>query len=237
MKNLKNIITHKHLRIVALASGFSLFMFMFLPMPTFAARCYVTTPAGEVQKFPTCSVAMKDAGFNLGSLPNPFPEGDGYCILWGADSATPGVQADCNNEKIKNAKDFGSTPVPPPAIPLPPGTTIGGEVKTPGVGEIVGGKVQPVGTTVTGRENCNSSTDCSNLTVIKYINTGINMLSGLVAVIVVIMIVMGGIQYSSAGGNPQATAAAKHRIINAILAFVAYLFLFVFLSWLVPGGL
>lgn len=88
------------------------------------------------------------------------------------------------------------------------------------------------------RESCNSPESCArNIRIIKYLNAGINFLSALVAVVVVIVIIIGGIQYSAAGGNPQATAAAKHRIINAVLALVAYLFLFVFLQWLTPGGL
>lgn len=64
-----------------------------------------------------------------------------------------------------------------------------------------------------------------------------NVLSGLVAVVVVMMIIVGGIQYSTAGGDPQKVAGAKHRIYNAVFAFIAYIFMFSFLQWVVPGGL
>ncbi len=64
----------------------------------------------------------------------------------------------------------------------------------------------------------------------------INVLSAFVGIIIVIMIVVGGIQYSASRDNPQATAAAKGRVFNAILALVLYLFLFAFLQWIVPGG-
>jgi len=65
----------------------------------------------------------------------------------------------------------------------------------------------------------------------------INFLSAGVGVIVTIMIIVGGIQYASAGGNPQAVQAAKKKIANSIIALIAYFFLFAFLQWLVPGGL
>lgn len=76
-----------------------------------------------------------------------------------------------------------------------------------------------------------------NCGIIGYIITFINILSGLVGVVIVIMIAVGGIQYTTARDDPQAVAAAKVRIRNAILALVFYLFGFAFLQWLVPGGL
>jgi len=72
--------------------------------------------------------------------------------------------------------------------------------------------------------------------IVAYLVDFIRILSGLVGVVVVIMITVGGIQYSTARDNPQATAAAKGRIVNAVLALVLYLFIFAFLQWLVPGG-
>jgi hypothetical protein len=49
-------------------------------------------------------------------------------------------------------------------------------------------------------------------------------------------IIVGGIQYMTAGDNAQAVGAAKQRIINALIALFAYLLAFGFLQWLVPGG-
>lgn len=65
----------------------------------------------------------------------------------------------------------------------------------------------------------------------------VNVLSAGVGIVVIAMIIMGGIQYSIAGDNSQATTAAKQRITNALIALVAYLFIFAFLQWLIPGGL
>lgn len=73
--------------------------------------------------------------------------------------------------------------------------------------------------------------------VYKWLKTSINFLSAIVGVVVVMMIVMGGIQYSTAGSDPKRIAGAKARVYSAILALVFYLFMFSFLQWLVPGGI
>lgn len=63
-----------------------------------------------------------------------------------------------------------------------------------------------------------------------------DVLAIIVGVVIVMMIVIGGIQYSSAGSNPQAVSAAKKKISQALFALLIYFFLFAFLQWLVPGG-
>ncbi len=81
-----------------------------------------------------------------------------------------------------------------------------------------------------------SGGDCSGL-ITKYINPAIKLLAGMVGLLVTISIVVAGIQYSSAGGDPSKVVAARKRITNAILALLAYLFMFAFLQWLIPGGI
>jgi len=81
-----------------------------------------------------------------------------------------------------------------------------------------------------------SGGDCSGL-ITKYVNPAIRLMSGLVCVAVVISVVAGGVQYASAGGDPSKVVAARKRITNAILALLAYLFMFAFLQWLLPGGI
>jgi hypothetical protein len=71
----------------------------------------------------------------------------------------------------------------------------------------------------------------------KYINPLIQLLSALVGVAVVASIIIGGIQYSSSAGDPQKASAAKARIRNAIVALVAFIFLYALLDFLMPGGL
>ena len=71
----------------------------------------------------------------------------------------------------------------------------------------------------------------------KYINPIIALLSAIVGVVVIISIIIGGIQYSSASGDPSKLQAAKSRITNSIIGLVAFFFLFAFIQWVVPGGL
>lgn len=73
--------------------------------------------------------------------------------------------------------------------------------------------------------------------IFALIQTGINLLYAMIAFVVIAMIIVGGIQYSTAGGNPQAAGEAKKKINNAILALVVLAFLYPFLQWLVPGGI
>jgi hypothetical protein len=73
--------------------------------------------------------------------------------------------------------------------------------------------------------------------LIQDINAAINLLSASVGIIVVIMVIIGGIQYMTASGNPQAVAVAKKRITNAIIALVSLIFMYSVLQWLIPGGI
>lgn len=79
-----------------------------------------------------------------------------------------------------------------------------------------------------------SSNNCDFIA--KYINPAIDLFSLSFGLIAVISLIVGGIQYSSSQGDPQKTGAAKNRISNTVLAIFAYMFLFVFLQFLIPGG-
>jgi hypothetical protein len=57
-----------------------------------------------------------------------------------------------------------------------------------------------------------------------------------VAIIVVGVILVGGIQYILAGGNATPVTAARKRIVNGMVALAAFLFAEAFLQWLIPGG-
>jgi len=71
----------------------------------------------------------------------------------------------------------------------------------------------------------------------KYINPAINLFSISFGIIAVISIVLGGIQYSAAGGDPQKVTMAKQRISKTLIAVIAYFFLYAFLEFIVPGGI
>jgi hypothetical protein len=63
------------------------------------------------------------------------------------------------------------------------------------------------------------------------------VLSAGVGIIVVTVIIIGGIQYSIAGDNANATKAARDRIMNGLIALFAFMLIFAFLQWLIPGGI
>ena len=84
---------------------------------------------------------------------------------------------------------------------------------------------------------CNTSgIECSGIFT-KFVDPLIKFVTIGVGVIVVIVIIIGGIQYATSGGNPQATANARKKIFNAILALVVFALLYALLNWLVPGGI
>ncbi len=88
--------------------------------------------------------------------------------------------------------------------------------------------------------DCDGSTDpekcLKDNPLVRWTLFGINLLAAGVGVVVVIMIIIGGIQYASAGPNPQAVYAAKQKIANAVIALLAFFFLYAFLQYLIPGG-
>lgn len=85
--------------------------------------------------------------------------------------------------------------------------------------------------------DCNGSTlDRDNCGIVKYLVLFINVLSTMVGVVVAAVIVIGGIQYSTSGGDPSKVQAAKKRIYNGIFALVAFIFTYAFLQYIVPGG-
>jgi hypothetical protein len=73
--------------------------------------------------------------------------------------------------------------------------------------------------------------------IAKYVNPFIDILSVIFGLVAVISFILGGINFASSEGDPQKSSRAKQRIFNTIVAVVAYMFLFAFLQFLVPGGL
>lgn len=87
------------------------------------------------------------------------------------------------------------------------------------------------------RQDCTGSACINDNYLVIMAKWAINILSAAVGVVAVGVIVMAGIQYSSSAGDPGKTAIAKKRIVNAIIALVAFMFLYIGLQWLIPGGL
>lgn len=89
----------------------------------------------------------------------------------------------------------------------------------------------------TDTDVCGTSGDRCNNFVETYLNPFIYLLSALVGVAAVISIITAGIQYSSSADDPSTVSKAKQRIFNTVIGLVAYIFLFAFLNYLIPGGL
>lgn len=77
-----------------------------------------------------------------------------------------------------------------------------------------------------GNDNC----------INKDIQLVVNFLSAGVGVVITIVIIIAGLQYMTSRDNPQAVQASKTRLINAVIALVAFVFIYAFLQWVVPGG-
>lgn len=71
----------------------------------------------------------------------------------------------------------------------------------------------------------------------KYITPTITVLAAIFGTVAAISIILGGINFTTSEGDPQKAARAKSRITNTIIATVAFLFLYAFLQFLIPGGI
>jgi hypothetical protein len=131
------------------------------------------------------------------------------------------VAADCSTSS--------STTCTPVTVKLHPVDCPSGQVDSTGTACV------PLGNGCNGDTSNNACLKNSPLT--QDLNNIIDFLSGGVGIIVVGVIMVGGIQYSIAGDNPQAVTAAKKRITDGLLALVVFMLLFAFVQWLVPGGI
>lgn len=84
---------------------------------------------------------------------------------------------------------------------------------------------------------CGSGSDNCNKFVNDFVNPAILVLTALVGIAAIISIIYAGIQYASSADDPGAVSKAKQRIFNTVIGLVAYIFLFAFLNYLVPGGI
>lgn len=80
-------------------------------------------------------------------------------------------------------------------------------------------------------------TSLEDNSIIVYTRNIVRFLSAGVGIVIVLMIIIGGIQYITSQGNPQATASAKNRITNAIISLFLFIFMTAILNFLIPGGL
>lgn len=222
-----NSVLARKISIIAFTMAVFVWLGVFISHPPSAlaapARCYSQTTSGSITQAPGCDYnALGGSGYVMTGLPNPLA--DDQCYYWTNDSSAPGQVVDCSRPEYANAPAFGSNTPPPVDIDRATDATnqanLQNQINNP------------------QRAACDSTENCvNNNPLTQTILIAINFLSAAVGIVVIIAIVIGGIQYSTAGGNPNATSAAKKRILNAIIALVAYMLLFMFLQWIIPGGL
>lgn len=73
--------------------------------------------------------------------------------------------------------------------------------------------------------------------VVKYINPFISFLSIFAGIAFTIALMIGGIRYITAGGDPGAVSKARSLIAKTIFALLGYILLWAFINWLQPGGI
>lgn len=75
-----------------------------------------------------------------------------------------------------------------------------------------------------------------NNPIIAWLGFIINVVASVVGVGAVAMLVFAGVQYTTAADNASQVEAAKKKIGTVVLGLVAFIFLYAFLNWLIPGG-
>lgn len=217
---------HK-LLVISLSAVFLLGMAAFVvpqPVSAAAAKCYVVGSGGSDSYgnggLPTGLVNCNSYPPALiDTLPNGIRAD--HCYAAGLSIIEyPMPSADCTDL----ADQSTATQQGPDALP-------GGSANANSTGQDI------FGTSREDLQDCRGAECVNNNPITKMVIYAINILSAVVGIVVVGVIISAGIQYSASGGNPQVTAQAKKRIINAIIALVVYFFLFAILQWLVPGGL
>lgn len=95
------------------------------------------------------------------------------------------------------------------------------------------------GTTECGGVEIGFSVGCKDTgnPITDYLAAILSFLARGVGLVVVLMLIVGGIQYIASAGNPQGIEAAKKRLTNAIMALLLFIFMAAILNFLVPGGI
>lgn len=205
--------------------------------PFSGARCYTATAYGGGET--ACSNPAIAAAFTArGQTPLT-----GHCYIYDGHTKVL-TDVGCTHPV------FGQAVQPQPTTPTNPTTPGGNGQPSVEQGSAPGAsnadKADPDKAPVTRQDNagfdqtdpnCNVGNQGQGCSITDRLNAIANVLSAGVGIIIVIVIIVGGIQYASAGGDANKVAAAKGRIQNAIYALIAFFFLYAFLQWLVPGGI
>ncbi len=84
---------------------------------------------------------------------------------------------------------------------------------------------------------CAHNTDATGGPIYGFIRAIIKFASGLVGIGVLLMLIIGGIRYTTSAGNPKLVASAKNQIINAVVGLALFGLMLAILNFLLPGGI
>lgn len=222
---------------LTLSVAVALFVSMFvLTNQTALAKtnCFTqTSETNQIVWLPICDYnGLRDSGFAMGSLPATLDPSK--CYFWGAEATSTGREVNCSQQEYASAQPLNSNP--PPAVSLDDAiqnNNLSQPTSIPDVSDADRAAIVNCdGTDAAGQQACLEENP-----IMGWIRFAVNFLSAGAGVVITIMVIVGGIQYASAGSNPQAVLAAKKKITSALIALVAFAFLFSFLQWLVPGGI
>ncbi len=91
-----------------------------------------------------------------------------------------------------------------------------------------------------GINNATDKTVCPDANggvIVAYLKMILKFLSGGVGVVILLMLIIAGVQYITAAGQPEQVKAAKTRIQNALTGLVLFLIAFAVLNFIIPGGI
>ncbi len=86
-----------------------------------------------------------------------------------------------------------------------------------------------------GGQDCIDNT--GNGAIVTYLQLFLKFLSGGIGLVIVLMIVIGGVQYITSAGDPSLVKKAKERIVNALTALMLFILAYAILNFLIPGGI
>ena len=78
--------------------------------------------------------------------------------------------------------------------------------------------------------------DCHGGAIMKILNFGIDILTGIIVTACIIGIMITGIQYLTAGGNETTVTKAKRRLLQIVIGMALFVVAYPILSFLLPGG-
>jgi hypothetical protein len=127
-----------------------------------------------------------------------------------------------------------------PGVALATGNCLGNgiEIGIPIVSISGGIETQPASKSADHKAHiCVANDASSGGAIIVYIKAFLQYLSGLIGLVIVLLIVISGIEYITAYGDPGRIKSAKTRLTNALIGLFLFIFAFAILSFIIPGGI